>query len=132
MPSLELRTAQQTSANVSDECVLLIAAEVDEAARLLDQLASPPGQPFHVEWVTRPSSGIERLRSGEITWICTTSPATHPDGSPEVAENAPAAAVVFTFSVIRPHCSLTVSGPENVGAVVPVRAIPASIRSRMW
>src|SRR6202047_4536354 len=44
MPSLELRTAQQTSTKVSDECVLLIAAEVHEAAILLDQLASPTGE----------------------------------------------------------------------------------------
>jgi diguanylate cyclase (GGDEF)-like protein/PAS domain S-box-containing protein len=68
MRSLELGTAQ-TSASVSDQCVLLIAAEVDEAARLLDQLASPSGDRFRVEWVTDPSSGIERLRNGGIAAV---------------------------------------------------------------
>ena len=51
MPSLELRTTQQTSTKVSDECVLLIAAEVHEAAILVDQLASLTGERFRVEWV---------------------------------------------------------------------------------
>ena len=69
MRSLELGTAQQTSASVSDQCVLLIAAEVDEAARLLDQLASPSGDRFRVEWVTDPSSGIERMRTGGIAAV---------------------------------------------------------------
>src|ERR1700681_26329 len=66
MPSLELRTAQQTSTKVSDECVLLIAAEVHQAAILLDQLASPTGERFRVEWVPDLSIGIERLRNGGI------------------------------------------------------------------
>jgi diguanylate cyclase (GGDEF)-like protein/PAS domain S-box-containing protein len=69
MPIVELRTAQKTNTNVCDECVLLIAPEVDEAARLMDQLASPPGQRFHVEWVTRLSSAIERLRNGGIAAV---------------------------------------------------------------
>jgi diguanylate cyclase (GGDEF)-like protein/PAS domain S-box-containing protein len=69
MRSPELSTAPQTSASVSDQCVLLIAAEVDEAAGLLDQLASPSGDRFRVEWVTDPSSGVERLRSGGIAAV---------------------------------------------------------------
>jgi diguanylate cyclase (GGDEF)-like protein/PAS domain S-box-containing protein len=69
MQSVELGTAQQTSASVSDQCVLLIAAEVNEAARLLDQLASPSGDRFRVEWVADPSRGIERLRNGGIAAV---------------------------------------------------------------
>src|ERR1700676_644908 len=66
MPSLELRTAQQTRTKVSDECVLLIAAEVHEAARLVDQLASLTGERFRVEWVPDLAIGIERVRNGGV------------------------------------------------------------------
>jgi len=69
MRGLELRTAQQTSTHASDHCVLLIAADLDEAARLLDQLASPSGDCIRVEWVTHPSSAIERLRIGGIAAV---------------------------------------------------------------
>ncbi len=47
------------------KCVLLIEAEADDAARILDQLRST-GEPFRVEWVSELSSGIERLRHGGI------------------------------------------------------------------
>jgi diguanylate cyclase (GGDEF)-like protein/PAS domain S-box-containing protein len=45
--------------------VLLIEAEADDAARILDQLRST-GELFRVEWVSELSSGIERLRHGGI------------------------------------------------------------------
>ena len=67
MPSLELSIAKkQTNAKDSDECVLLIDAEADDAARIIDELGSTTGEPFRVEWVSELSSGIERLRSGGV------------------------------------------------------------------
>ena len=69
MPSLELRTAQQTSTKSNDECVLLIAAEVHEAAILVDQLASLTGERFRVEWVPDLSSGIARLCDGGVAAV---------------------------------------------------------------
>ena len=66
MPGLELRTAKQTNAKDSGECVLLIDAQADDAARILDELRSAPDERFQVEWVTELSSGIERLRSGGV------------------------------------------------------------------
>jgi diguanylate cyclase (GGDEF)-like protein/PAS domain S-box-containing protein len=75
MPSLQLRTTQQTNTKVSDDCVLLIAAQPDEAARLLDELASAADERFRVEWVTDLTSSIDRLRNGgvgavllDLTW----------------------------------------------------------------
>jgi diguanylate cyclase (GGDEF)-like protein/PAS domain S-box-containing protein len=65
MRTLELKTAQETG----DECVLLIAAEINEAARLLDQLASPTGDRFRMEWVADLSGAIERLRNGGIAAV---------------------------------------------------------------
>jgi diguanylate cyclase (GGDEF)-like protein/PAS domain S-box-containing protein len=50
----------------SDKCVLLIEAEATDAAKILGQLSSTPEERFHVEWVTKLSSGIERLRQGGI------------------------------------------------------------------
>src|ERR1700730_6242689 len=64
MPSLELRTATPTNTKDSDECVLLIEAEADDAARILDELGSATDERFRVEWVTELSSGIERLHRG--------------------------------------------------------------------
>jgi diguanylate cyclase (GGDEF)-like protein/PAS domain S-box-containing protein len=66
MPSLELSIAKQTNAKDSDECVLLIDAEADDAARIIDELGSTTGEPFRVEWVSELSSGIKRLRSGGV------------------------------------------------------------------
>src|ERR1700730_1872102 len=66
MPGLELRTAKQTNAKDSGECVLLIDAQADDAARILDELRSAPDERFQVEWVTELSSGIERWRSGGV------------------------------------------------------------------
>jgi diguanylate cyclase (GGDEF)-like protein/PAS domain S-box-containing protein len=69
MPGLELRTAKQTNAKDSGECVLLIDAQADDAARILDELRSAPDERFQVEWVTELSSGIERLRSGGVAAV---------------------------------------------------------------
>jgi diguanylate cyclase (GGDEF)-like protein/PAS domain S-box-containing protein len=63
MPSLELRTPNPR--NTKDGCVLLIEAEADAAASLLDQLGSAEER-FRVEWVTELSGGIERLRHGGV------------------------------------------------------------------
>src|ERR1700730_6275032 len=48
------------------ECVLLIAADADEAARVLGELGSVTEERFHVEWVTELSRGIERVRDGGV------------------------------------------------------------------
>ena len=48
------------------ECVLLIAADADEAARVLGELGSVTEERFQVEWVTELSRGIERLRDGGV------------------------------------------------------------------
>ena len=66
MPNLELPTAMPTNANDTDECVLLIEAMPDDAARILDQLGSAADERYRVEWVSELSSGIERLRSGGV------------------------------------------------------------------
>jgi len=66
MPSLGLRTAKQTNTKQSDECVLLIEAEADDAARIVNELGSATDERFNVEWVPELSSGIERLRNGGV------------------------------------------------------------------
>jgi diguanylate cyclase (GGDEF)-like protein/PAS domain S-box-containing protein len=48
------------------DCILLIAADADEAARVLGELGSVTEERFQVEWVTELSSGIERLRDGGV------------------------------------------------------------------
>src|ERR1700684_485700 len=66
MPNPGLRTAIQTHAKDRDECVLLIEADADDAAKILDELSSATDERFLVEWVTELSSGIERLRNGGV------------------------------------------------------------------
>jgi diguanylate cyclase (GGDEF)-like protein/PAS domain S-box-containing protein len=66
MPSQALTTTKQTTTKDSDECVLLIEAEADDAAKILDELGSATEERFRVEWVTELSSGIERLRNGGV------------------------------------------------------------------
>jgi diguanylate cyclase (GGDEF)-like protein/PAS domain S-box-containing protein len=51
----------------SQECVLLIAADADEAARVLGELGSVTEESFEVQWVTQLSRGIERLRDGGVS-----------------------------------------------------------------
>jgi diguanylate cyclase (GGDEF)-like protein/PAS domain S-box-containing protein len=51
----------------SPECVLLIAADADEAARVLGELGSVTEESFEVQWVTELSRGIERLRDGGVS-----------------------------------------------------------------
>ena len=51
----------------SPECVLLIAADADEAARVLGELGSVTEESFEVQWVTQLSRGIERLRDGGVS-----------------------------------------------------------------
>jgi diguanylate cyclase (GGDEF)-like protein/PAS domain S-box-containing protein len=66
MRSLELSTAKPTNSKGTDECVLLIEAVADDAARILDELGSVSDERFSVEWVTDLPSGIKRLRSGGV------------------------------------------------------------------
>jgi diguanylate cyclase (GGDEF)-like protein/PAS domain S-box-containing protein len=65
MPSLELRTPKPRNTKDVHGCVLLIEAEAEAAASLLDQLRSAEER-FRVEWVTELSGGIERLRLGGV------------------------------------------------------------------
>jgi DNA-binding NtrC family response regulator len=66
MSNPALRTAIHTNTKDRDECVLLIAADAGDAARILAELSSRTDARFRVEWVTELSSGIERLRNGGI------------------------------------------------------------------
>jgi diguanylate cyclase (GGDEF)-like protein/PAS domain S-box-containing protein len=61
------RVLDQPENTKSDrECVLLIAADSDESARVLAELGSLTEERFQVEWVTGLSDGIERLRDGGL------------------------------------------------------------------
>jgi diguanylate cyclase (GGDEF)-like protein/PAS domain S-box-containing protein len=66
MPSLGLRTAKRTSTKDGEQCVLLIEADPNVAAGILAELNSATEGGYHVEWFTDLSSGIERLRKGEV------------------------------------------------------------------
>lgn len=66
MPSAGLRTENRHSSRHSHECVLLIHAETDDAARILEELGSATEERFDVEWVPDLSSGLERLRNGRV------------------------------------------------------------------
>src|ERR1700694_5481092 len=66
MPSPVLRTDKRPNTKDGEECVLLIEADADVAAELLDELNSATEERFHVEWVTELSSGMERLRRGGV------------------------------------------------------------------
>jgi hypothetical protein len=56
----------QTNAKNSHECVLLIGANAEDAARIANELSSATGERFDVEWVPEVSGGIERLRGGGV------------------------------------------------------------------
>ena len=66
MTSPEHNLAEATSANDGYQCILLIAADADEVARVLGELGSVTEERFQVEWVTELSRGIERLRDGGV------------------------------------------------------------------
>ena len=66
MSSLALRIEKQKIAKDSHECVLLIEADVNDAARILNELGSATNERFDVEWVPELSAGIERLRNGGV------------------------------------------------------------------
>jgi len=66
MPSLALRIAKQRIAKDSHECVLLIEADANDAARILNELGSATDERFDVEWVPELSAEIERLRNGGV------------------------------------------------------------------
>jgi diguanylate cyclase (GGDEF)-like protein/PAS domain S-box-containing protein len=62
-----MRQLAATPMKDSHECVLLIAADADEAARVLGELGSVTEESFEVQWVTQLSRGIERLRDGGVS-----------------------------------------------------------------
>ncbi len=64
MTSTGLNLAQPANAKNDRECVLLIAADADGAARVLGELGSVTEERFQVEWVIGFSKGIERLHKG--------------------------------------------------------------------
>jgi len=66
MTGSDSKLAAQTNSRTGRECVLLIAADADEAARVLGELGSVTEERFHVEWVTSLSIGIDRLREGSV------------------------------------------------------------------
>ena len=66
MTSSNLKLAAQTNTMNHLECVLLIAADADEAARILGELGSVTEEQFQIEWVTSLSVGIDRLREGGV------------------------------------------------------------------
>ena len=66
MTSSGAKLAAQTDTMSHLECVLLIAADADEAARVLGELGSVTEERFQVEWVTSLSTGIDRLREGGV------------------------------------------------------------------
>jgi diguanylate cyclase (GGDEF)-like protein/PAS domain S-box-containing protein len=59
-------TTKETNPKDCDKCVLLIEAEAEDAARILDQLGP---EKFQVEWVTKLSIGIERMRTGQVAAV---------------------------------------------------------------
>src|ERR1700681_1612192 len=66
MPSLGRRIAKRPNTKDGDQCVLLIEADPNVAAGILAELNSATEGGYHVEWFTDLSSGIERLRKGEV------------------------------------------------------------------
>jgi diguanylate cyclase (GGDEF)-like protein/PAS domain S-box-containing protein len=66
MPILAFGTARQTDTKHSEECVLLIEADADDAARIINELGSATNERFDVEWVPDLSSGVKRLRNGGV------------------------------------------------------------------
>jgi DNA-binding response OmpR family regulator len=66
MLNQEPSTAKDKSDTERDKCVLLIEADAELAAKILGELDSATKERFHVEWVTKLSTGIERLHSGGI------------------------------------------------------------------
>jgi diguanylate cyclase (GGDEF)-like protein/PAS domain S-box-containing protein len=66
MTSSELKLAEQAPTKSGHECVLLIAADADDASTVLGELGSVTEERFQVEWVTELSGGIERLRAGGV------------------------------------------------------------------
>ncbi len=72
MPNLGLRTAKQTNTKDSHECVLLIEADANDAARILDELSSATDERFHVEWVPELSVGSSDCVTAELGQSCLT------------------------------------------------------------
>ncbi len=66
MTSTALKTSKQANSEDTERCVLLIEADAADASVILGQLRSVEEEKFHAEWVTKLSSGIQRLRNGGI------------------------------------------------------------------
>lgn len=83
MTSSELKLAERTTTKSDHECVLLIAAGADDAARVLGELGSITEERFHLEWVTELSGGIERLA---VAWGGSARPEPHRQPSHRTAQ----------------------------------------------
>jgi diguanylate cyclase (GGDEF)-like protein/PAS domain S-box-containing protein len=66
MTSPEHKLGEATNTKNGYESILLIAADADEAARVLGELGSVTEERFQVEWVTDLSKGVERLLDGGV------------------------------------------------------------------
>ena len=66
MPNPGLGTALHSNTEDRDRCVLLIEADANDAAHILNELGEATDERFPAEWVTELSRGIERLRAGGI------------------------------------------------------------------
>src|SRR5580698_8870092 len=66
MPTLGFGTKKPTNTKHTEECVLLIEGEANDAAKISNELNSATDDRFDVEWVSELSSAIERLRNGGV------------------------------------------------------------------
>ena len=66
MTNLGREFAEPTPLEPGEGSVLLIAADVDEAAILLGKLGAVTEESLRVEWVTSLQDGVERLRDGGV------------------------------------------------------------------
>jgi diguanylate cyclase (GGDEF)-like protein/PAS domain S-box-containing protein len=70
MPSQEPRSEKTTTnTSNSDECVLLLEGNQEDASRILGELGLITDQKLRVECLTELSSGIERLRRGGVAAV---------------------------------------------------------------
>jgi diguanylate cyclase (GGDEF)-like protein/PAS domain S-box-containing protein len=66
MAGTELNPATPANTKERGDCVLLIGSAAADAAKILGELGSTPGNGFRVEWITEISTGIARLHAGGI------------------------------------------------------------------
>jgi len=66
MPSVAFKTAKQTNAKHSGECVQLVEAESADATKSPAELRSATDEPLRIEWAIDLSSGTKRLSKGGV------------------------------------------------------------------